>query len=795
MRSSVPEPGALAQPTFDSDAILQLSFLEPHFKKIQDNIPTITAHEKLKDFTLRRKAYAASLKPLLSLLAKEIQTKNPTFDLSPKIAWEILRRKHIDFLTRYFVEHFPLGITKQFKDKYLDRNSIPVIGTEFESTQTPVDVYRNCYYRWGAGLAAFRKHTLKIAGSREPLLEIYHHASPVPYEEVNFTKRLEATTQNLDSLAQHLGNPPSFTEIRLLSPGNPFVNDDQQILETFFAAIRSEKHISLFVYGINIARLHETALQTRINNRATSQLFEKIFKQLKVPCTVTEIQNDDNQKQYDAVLHHEQERQEFDDAVRAIDLTDGKKASAKFSAVIKEQDSNELSNLEIYRHKWERFLTTAPKEVIQSGIVQTFNRFLQLKRKTTSVIKNKYNGQIQAILIELNRLLSEPVCIGCNDAKDRDGMVSIAAEALTIFYQRYKRYPYPFPLPHQELTEMQRRDYTLRRRADLQALLHIQQTVCVESTPIAIAEAVSWPLLAHGLAGTAQYFSGYQHLPNEESAGIFKEVYGTLPHPLQRSNKLINGIAQQLINAQENGDKNKISQIKLSLKLDPLFADIRQLPQYKKLNVLERHPLLRKALIGIGIGIVLVAGMTLLGAIIMYTGGFWPLIIGKAALLGLKVGSLFGLNLTHMAASITGIVTIAVSSLFGASFFGAIAGVIAGIVKRYHRLDLTPLFSKSANAILAPSPTSTKNTLIKLKPGLANAAVAVSIAAPVTVAATVPAAPPNPTLKPDVAAEEEEELSSEDELSSESNSGSEEDEESLSADELVDRYISPMTKF
>ena len=113
-------------------------------------------------------------------------------------------------------------------------------------------------------------------GEPTKLLELYHHSSPVPNGIRHFASRLQGTVENFQALAEQLGNPPAITEIRLLSPSNPLVEDERQILETYFAAIRSQKNISMFVYGVNFARVKETSLQKRINARATNQLLEKV---------------------------------------------------------------------------------------------------------------------------------------------------------------------------------------------------------------------------------------------------------------------------------------------------------------------------------------------------------------------------------------------------------------------------------------------------------------------------------------------------------------------------------------
>ena len=96
----------------DESGILKLDFLDKHFQGIQAEAAQLASLKA-------RKEYAASLKSLLKKFAKQIQIENQQFNLSSKAAWEILRRKHILFLTRYAEENWSDGI-KQFVDSYID---------------------------------------------------------------------------------------------------------------------------------------------------------------------------------------------------------------------------------------------------------------------------------------------------------------------------------------------------------------------------------------------------------------------------------------------------------------------------------------------------------------------------------------------------------------------------------------------------------------------------------------------------------------------------------------------------
>ena len=165
-------------------------------------------------------------------------------------------------------------------------------------------------------MPAFRKHTFNNLSTQKTLIEFYHHTSPIPYEIRNFASRVDAATENFVTLAKELGNPAAITEIRLLSPGNLFVEDAQQILETYLAAIRSKKNITLFNYGINIARVSEVALQEQINTRAINQLFEKVFNALNIPFTLG--------------ADIKQKRQMLDAAVCQLDLTNASQACSQF---------------------------------------------------------------------------------------------------------------------------------------------------------------------------------------------------------------------------------------------------------------------------------------------------------------------------------------------------------------------------------------------------------------------------------------------------------------------------------
>jgi hypothetical protein len=719
-----------------SDAVLVLGFLDPFFKQIQEEAARIKSHGE-------RKKYAASLKPLLQRLAKDIQRQNPLFELSATTAREILRRKHILFLERYFVEHYSPGVARRFHDTYINQNGIHVVGKEYESKQQAIGKFTNCYHDWKPGLRALRKHEFGKVDETEKLLALYHHSSPVPFGMRHFEARLQGTVENFESLAEQLGQPSSITEVRLLSPSNPLVEDDQKILETYFAAIRSQKNISLFVYGINVARIKETNLQRRINTRATNQLFEKVLRALGANMKITQVSSDTSSIR-SVIIDEEikQRREKLDDAICKIDIADKRSACEEFKNLIREHDAHESDMFLQYQLSWQIFLRSASKQVRQSNIVQAFNLFLHLQLKTTDIKNDKYNGQIQAILIELNRLLGEPVCLGCDLAKDRDGMVSISLEAMTIFYQRYQRYPYPFPFLHERLSDAENRDLVIKRRFDHQVLLHIQQNICLSSTPLPIAEAVSWPLLAHGISGTKQIFSGFQHLPNENTASIFSDLHGEHTHSLQLSDELISGIALRLAKAKKDGDQVTVNAILHSLDHDPLFADIRQLTKLKKLSVLEKHPLLRKTLIGLGIAIGAIAILAAIAAITIFTGGFGGIVLAKMATIGFSIASVFSATLTTTTATSIGIGTIATGSTLLAAMFGSIAGLIYGLANKPSPVDEIPFATSSAFLLKQLNESADR------EPASPVAAAPVVTVAPAATTTATPVSPPTMSVAP-----------------------------------------------
>ena len=264
----------------------------------------------------------------------------------------------------------------------------------------------------------------------------------------------------------------------------------------------------------------------------------------------------------------------------------------------------------------------------------------------------------------------------------------------------------------------------LKRKNDHQLLLHIQQNIILNSTPAPMAQMVSWPVLGYGLSGTKQLFSGFQHLTNEQNAGVFKELYGEDTHPLQTSNKLINNIAYQLASAKKNDDKATYNRIVNCLDHDPLYADIRKLTKYKKLNFLQRHPLFRKGLIAAGIGIGVGAVLIGIAALIIFTGGFGGIVLANGLAIGSAIATAFGIDLAGVAAAtLTGVgfSAILAPSLLAAAALGFVAGVIRGIVKRVRRTNPVPenplsTFAAVLTHIASPStnPASPKPDL-KLK--------------------------------------------------------------------------------
>jgi len=498
--------------------ILKLDFLETAFNNIRVKAQELnTEKEKLKKHindTLS--ALAAKIEEQLTEQLKKQYTK----EAIKIFAHEILRREHIEYLSKLYPKD---GIIKKFimtDDKHVEH--------KYTSSQVSIGKPRNCYHRWGTnepdpndpddpnrvGLSAFRKHTLEKNGIAKPLIEYYHHASPVVYEEPDFQKRIKATEANLKQAVRKTGGGP-LTEVRLLSTNKGPGGDYKQAFQTYLAAIRAsteDEPITVFFYGVNIARFASSSasqlfsfnipgysggLQTFINTRSTNTLFEKIFNQLGIQ----------NGPVLSAIKG---QRTLLDAEIKKIDLSEGEKFVEK-----------KLRELLEKHHKLEEKLLKQYKEIMKTAIplydenqklIYADTITLLKLMENNRYLKPKYNGQLQATLVRLNARLGEHVATGCNDAKDRDGMVSIVVEANEIYRDRHGCYP---DITHPEKGPKIRQELRL-----------IQHYVCKYSTPAKVAEAVSWFGVASGLDNTNQPLSGFGHLPNDGSmAGFFKVAH------------------------------------------------------------------------------------------------------------------------------------------------------------------------------------------------------------------------------------------------------------------------------
>ena len=650
---------------FSENALLNLNFLEEEFRRIQktgEGFKTVADIENYKPI----------LKQWLRGLAEKIQRDNSAYHISDAAAWEILRRKHVLFLSRYFHVLYPDGsITHKYSGHL--------------SKQMLVGPFYNCNLRWMPLLPALRKHVFSVAGSNAPLLQFYHHTSPVPYDIENFAERIRATISNFVSLATQLNNPPSITEVRLLSPWNtvnntPHHRDYQQVFETYLAIIRSRLPIHLFNYGINIGRVRgESELQAHINLRATNQLFEKIFLRLNIalPRAHTAVRD---------------KRAQLTDSICQIDLADNQKARAEFENQVKKHHLVEEGLFADYQNDWNDFLKLSRPRDQHTRLIEAMHLFLNLRRHAANVL-GEYNGQIQAMLIEINYLLGEAVCMGCNDAKDRDGMVTVTLEAMHIFYQTNGRYPFPFPLPHAHAADEIHAEFAIQRARDIETLADIQRNVCLFSTPQATAEAVSWPHFARGLNGTDQIFSGFGHLAHAQTAGLFKKIYGKAK-PLTTAHELMMSIANQLYYAEKEKDTQKSSAIKLALLHDPLFADIKNLTFNFELSLFNKYPLLQYALYGASIALMALAIGFIIASCIVFPPGFVGVaaVATKAVLFGAEIALLFGA--TGISATLSAVIGMGVFALLS-SIAAAVIGGLIGM--------LTGLRNRSVEPVSAPS--------------------------------------------------------------------------------------------
>jgi len=488
---------------------LDLSFLQPKFENLQKTIKTlysVNGVEGLKEYADK------SMKKTLSALERQIERElksNAAFAKKynskqiKDFAREILRREHIEYLSTLYPEE---GIIKNFQ---IDDKS-------YSSAQVPVGKLHNCYRRWTTGLAAFRKHTFK-AGD-ETLMEYYHHSSPVVYEEPDFKKRIEGTIENFKQVVRDTGGKP-VTEIRLLSTTSQAGGDKKQAVETYLAAILAstpEQPITVFFHGVNLARYlrgskfapkflsPDGGFQTWLNTRSCNTLFEKILKQANI----------DNSDLKQKLEHIEGERNKLKQKIEVLFSSgaDEETIKSKFEEYLKEHHKSEVRNFEIYK----KLLLNNPA-ISKETAYDLKILFDLLKADEDLLTPPEYNGQIQAALLRLSRNAGETVATGCNDAKDRDGMVSIVVEANEIYRQRHGKYP--------DIIQATK-DSALRKE-----MKEIQTEVFLKSTAASVAENVSWPEMAKGLDNADAPGSGFKHLPNDgKMAGYLKVAYHDFYH-------------------------------------------------------------------------------------------------------------------------------------------------------------------------------------------------------------------------------------------------------------------------
>lgn len=483
---------------------LDLSFLQPKFENIQKTIETLYSNAGVVGL----KEYAdKGLKKTLSALERQIERElksNAAFakKYSPEqikdFAKEILRREHIEYLSTLYPEE---GIIKNFQID--DKN--------YSSAQVPVGKLHNCYRRWTTGLAAFRKHTFKEGD--KILMEYYHHSSPVVYEEPDFIKRINGTIENFKQVVRETGGKP-VTEIRLLSTTSQAGGDKKQAVETYLAAILAstpEQPITVFFHGVNPARYlrgtkfvpkflsPEGGFQTWLNTRSCNSLFEKILTQANIDNPYLKL--------------IEKERANLKQKIKVLyeSGADEETIKSKFEEYLKEHHEFEARFFEEYKT-----LLLDPA-ISQETAYDLKILFDLLKADEDLLTPPQYNGQIQATLLRLSKSVGETVATGCNDAKDRDGMVSIVVEANEIYRQRHGRYP--------DIIQATKGS-ALRKE-----MKEIQTEVFLRSTAASVAENVSWPKMAKGLDNADAPGSSFKHLPNDGSmAGYFKVMYHDFYH-------------------------------------------------------------------------------------------------------------------------------------------------------------------------------------------------------------------------------------------------------------------------
>jgi hypothetical protein len=480
--------------------------LTAEFKHIQDSLRAKNSLAALKayaDNALLQRLKALALK-LQQQLAAQLSPSSPHYKNAEKIAWEILRREHIQYLAGCFPAQ---GIIKEFDG--------------YKSMQIPVgEKIRNCYHRWEPGLAAFRKHVFLRKNAENvyvPLIEYYHHASAVVYEEPDFKNRIEGTEENFQQMLRE-AKGKHLTEIRLLSTNKGMGGDYKQVLATYLAAIREStpgQNITVFFYGLNLARFLRAShlsfpfyhgnLQEFINTRSTNELFKKAFLKMGIPGPDLR-----------AIEDH---RKKLDEAVKALDLSRGEEVIEKeFLGLLEAHQTHEKELWKEYKDIYRNF--SGPLTTDQKLIHDDVDQLLDL-RKSKRYIKPKYNGQLQATLVRLSRHLDEEAAIGCNDAKNRDSRLAMLLEAIEIYKARHDHYP--------DTTREGIEGKNIQKELE-----EIQIEVYRVSTPVVIAEYVSWPHLARGLDSIQAILPRSPDFPNEQGqmAGYFKKIYGNHGYPL-----------------------------------------------------------------------------------------------------------------------------------------------------------------------------------------------------------------------------------------------------------------------
>jgi hypothetical protein len=388
----------------------------------------------------------------------------------PEKSWATCYREVQDLHIKYIGTQFPNeGITREFDD--------------FVSTQIPVldenGEFHSCYRRNKPGLPAFRAHIFSKADG-EVLVEWFHHSFPVPYGEPDFFQRHQWTIQNLKQLPGE-----TIAEIRLITPltGKKAdiikkhfteLSDYDQLLELAIAAEFCEKEILLFNYGINDLRALADPLQDWLNTRAMVKLYSKVLAELEQNHSIVPL----NTRLIDRLSETEEETKIY------------------FRGSLEQDNAAQMAKLREYFAWFDERIFNEDMNFADKQKQEIYDLAIQIKhlfdfRGSWKTKENKY--KIQAALVKLNYLLDHTVASGCNDAKDRDGMLAIEIEATEIeaANKRDKKAATPFE--------------------------DIKKRVKEQSTSNEVAQYISMPGLDTGIDAKDNY--------NRKFSGVFKRIY------------------------------------------------------------------------------------------------------------------------------------------------------------------------------------------------------------------------------------------------------------------------------